>query len=189
MDLKKKIIYSIIRISVLLLIVGCVSNYYKNECEIYKDKMFEAMEERDNTKDEIADLRAQLGFVERELSSEEEYTGELELLVDRVKYKSSEELNAAMEEIAWHEERWDTLVKQKNGTNFSVRSNSGTSHFVMLSSYIGDQTANVYHISSCDLLEAINDDDKIDLGNSIFSIRSDYKPCAWCLSKKIDYLF
>ena len=172
MKVNRRVVFSIIRITFLLLVVFCVAKHYDDQCKIYENKMFEAMEERDQANYESVNLKNQISILEYKLSTNsEDYNS------------TSEELNAALAEVAWHEERWDILVKQKSGTTFSVNSTSGEKHFVLLSSYIGDSKAGVYHISNCDLLKAINNDDKIDLGSNIFSIRGTYKPCAWCLPK------
>lgn len=166
MDIKKKIIYSIIRISILLLIVGCVSSYYKNECEIYKEKMYEAMEERDNAKIEAYNFKNQKNLLEYELSC------------NRSNYSDvSNELNEALEQIDWHEERWNTLVAQKN--NFFTRTTDLPRRSI--SHYVGDSSTMVYHTSGCDLLDVIDEDDKVAVELTRFSGVQGYTKCSWCL--------
>lgn len=60
MNLKKKVLYAFIRLTALAIIIGCVSHYYNEQCEYYREKMFEAMEERDMALSEIVLLESDI---------------------------------------------------------------------------------------------------------------------------------
>lgn len=60
MDIRKKIFYFVIRLFILIVVVCCVTEYYDDKCNIYKDKMFEAMEERDKALDQVSLLESEL---------------------------------------------------------------------------------------------------------------------------------
>lgn len=162
----RRIVFSVIRITALLLIVGCVAKYYDNQCTIYKDKMFDAMEERDQANFESVNLKSQISILEYKLSNNSEDFN-----------NTSEELDAALAEVAWHEERWNILVNQKN--NFYTRTTDLSRRSI--SHYVGDSSTMVYHTSGCDLLDVIDDDDKVSVELTRFSGVQGYTKCSWCL--------
>lgn len=176
LKINKKYLYAFIRLAFLAVIVGSISFYYNNQCNYYKDKMLEAMEARDQAELDNFDLRTQVEYLEYELSNKEENYSDLKLKLDQEKYQASEELNAALDEIAWHEDRWDTLVAQKNG----MLAQKGTFHYWGSSNYIGDTYARVYHKSDCDYLDVIDDDNKVVIEARLFSHVDGYIKCKWC---------